>query len=358
MKSPVRIILEEDISDGKLDEAETEEGGLGEKKTYENQMMEEIYKKQLEGADEDGDESEISDLSEYSLPPSKSRKNPFFIVIIILKAWIDTFKKSTYQTVYNNTTWLDEKTQEFIQHDGDKAMYNDLNFKIHVTQRSIAQIETELAEAVSIFEKLEYQHNEFKKIMDDYPVMEGSNSVTQQISQVQQEVKALQMLFWQEATKIKTCSKWLSEAMSHRNTEAIKAATVEMSKILEETEKLTSENRKEAKLMSQIAINTQKDGQSMKIIAILTMIFLPGSFVSSVFGWNIISFDVSEDGSQSLAISKQGLQIFLIFFFTFTIVTISGCWIWVSNSQKSLTLANADIQRSGEDEKTVGEDSP
>ncbi|KAF3317954.1 hypothetical protein TWF173_009774 [Orbilia oligospora] len=358
MKSPVRIILEEDISDGKLDEAETEEGGLGEKKTYENQMVEEIYKEQLEGADEDSNESEISDLSEYSLPPSESRKNPFFIVIIILKAWIDTFKKSTYQTVYNNTTWLDEKTQEFIQHDGDKAMYNDLNFKIHVTQRSIAQIETELAEAVSIFEKLEYQHNRFKKIMDDYPVMEGSNSVTQQISQVQQEVKALQMLFWQEATKIKTCSKWLSEAMSHRNTEAIKAATVEMSKILEETEKLTSENRKEAKLMSQIAINTQKDGQSMKIIAILTMIFLPGSFVSSVFGWNIISFDVSEDGSQSLAISKQGLQIFLIFFFTFTFVTISGCWIWVSNSQKSLTLANADIQRSGEDEKAVEEDSP
>ncbi|KAF3108574.1 hypothetical protein TWF102_010699 [Orbilia oligospora] len=148
--------------------------------------------------------------------------------------------------------------------------------------------------------------------------------------------------------------------MSHRNTEAIKAATVEMSKILEQTGKLTAENRKEAKLMSQIAINTQKDGQSMKIIAILTMIFLPGSFVSSVFGWNIISFDVSEDGSQSLVISKGGLQIFLISFFTFTIVTISGCWIWiwVWNSQKSLTLANADIQRSGEDEKAVEEDSP
>ncbi|KAF3195347.1 hypothetical protein TWF225_003745 [Orbilia oligospora] len=366
IKIPVKIpshgiVLEEDISDGKLDGAGTEEGGLGGKKTDENQMVEEeIYEKQLEEADEreineldgrgngedtnaeetgkernedeDDNESEASDSSGYILPLPTSRQDPFFIVIIVLKAWINTFKKSTYQTVYNNTTWLDDKTQEFIRNKGDKTMYDDLNFKIH--------------------------HNEFRNITGFVSFMKGSRSVKQQICQVEQEVKALQMLFWQEATKIETCSKWLSEAMSHRNTEAIKAATVEMSKILEQTEKLTAENRKEAKLMSQIAINTQKDGQSMKIIAILTMIFLPGSFVSSVFGWNIISFDVSEDGSQSLVISKQGLQIFLISFFTFTIVTISGCWIWVWNSQKSLTLANADIQRSGEDEKAVEEDSP
>ncbi|KAF3176468.1 hypothetical protein TWF751_003503 [Orbilia oligospora] len=374
------------ISDSKLDEAGTEEGGLGGKKKDENQMVEEeIYEKQLEGADEreineldgrgnsedtnaeetgkernedeDDNESEASDPYCYIFPHSTSRQDPFFIVIIVLKAWINTFKKSTYQTVYNNTTWLDEKTQEFIRNKGDKIMYDDLNCKIHVTQRSIAQIETELAEAISIFEQLEYKHNEFRGLTEFAPLV-GPYLVVRQICQVVQEAKTLRMLFWQEATKIETCSKWLSEAMSHRNTEAIKAATVEMSKILEQTGKLTAENRKEAKLMSQIAINTQKDGQSMKIIAILTMIFLPGSFVSSVFGWNIISFDVSEDGSQSLVISKQGLQIFLISFFTFTIVTISGCWIWVWNSQKSLTLANADIQRSGEDEKAVEEDSP
>ncbi|KAF3103834.1 hypothetical protein TWF706_004866 [Orbilia oligospora] len=186
IKIPVKIpshgiILEEDISDGKLDGAGTEEGGLGGKKTDENQMVEEeIYEKQLEGADEreinelngrgngedtnaeetgkernedeDDNESEVSDSSGYILPPSTSRQDPFFIVIIVLKAWINTFKKSTYQTVYNNTTWLDQKTQEFIRNEDDKTMYDDLNFKIHVTQRSIAQIETELAEAISIFE--------------------------------------------------------------------------------------------------------------------------------------------------------------------------------------------------------------
>ncbi|KAF3220256.1 hypothetical protein TWF679_009635 [Orbilia oligospora] len=366
-------------------EAETERG-LAEKRTGEDQMDEQygsnvyndppelydgLYKKNKredtgiggvgQERNDNKNESGISGLPQSSLPPPSlaiGPEDPYFIVIVILKAWIDNFKKGAHKTVHNNTTWLDEKTQTFIRFGGDRAMYDDLNFKIHITQRTIAQIETEIGEAVSIFEQLESQHNLFLKIPESRPSMEGSGLVRHQIRQIEQEGIALQRLFRQEAIKIETCSRWLSEAMSQRNTEAIKAATTAMSEVLEETKKLTKENRKEAKLMSQIAINTQKDGQSMKIIAILTMIFLPGSFVSSVFGWNIISFDVSEDGGQSLVISKQGLQIFLISFFTFTLVTISGCWIWVSNSQKSLTLANADIQRIGEDEKAVGEDSP
>ncbi|KAK6513744.1 hypothetical protein TWF506_008181 [Arthrobotrys conoides] len=283
-------------------------------------------------------------------PSYKEPHDPYFIIIIILKVWIDTFKQSTYEAVYNNTTWLDEKIQEFIKLGGSRTAYDDLNFKIHTTQRSIAQINTEISETVSIFTQLADQHKKFKLAIS-YGGIPESELVHQQIDRLKQQIEGLQRMFLQEQTKIETCSRWLSEAMSHRNTEAIKAATTAMSGILEQTEKLTAESRKEAKLMSQIAINTQKDGQSMKIIAILTMIFLPGSFVSSVFGWNIISFDVSDDGSQRLVISTQGLQIFFIFFFLFTFITILGCWIWVSNSQKNLTLANADIQRSDEDNK-------
>jgi hypothetical protein len=44
----------------------------------------------------------------------------------------------------------------------------------------------------------------------------------------------------------------------------------------------------------------------MKIIAFFTMIYLPGSFVSSIFGWSIINFSVdTATNRQSVVVGEQ-----------------------------------------------------
>jgi len=60
----------------------------------------------------------------------------------------------------------------------------------------------------------------------------------------------------------------------------------------------------------------------MKIIAFFTMIYLPGSFVSSIFGWSIISFSVDEaTNRQSIVVGEQ--------------------WKWYVAITVSLTVATA-----------------
>ncbi|KAF3082250.1 hypothetical protein TWF594_005073 [Orbilia oligospora] len=107
-----------------------------------------------------------------------------------------------------------------------------------------------------------------------------------------------------------------------------------MRQIAEESKKIAEANSKESETMTQIAKSTQKDSQSMKVLAFLTMMYLPGAFVSSIFGWSIISFDVSEDGTQQLVVAKEW-RLFVISTVALTIGTVLGClcWIWVNRKK-------------------------
>jgi Mg2+ and Co2+ transporter CorA len=67
-----------------------------------------------------------------------------------------------------------------------------------------------------------------------------------------------------------------------------------------------------------IARETKADSSSMKTIAALTMIFLPGTFTSSVFSMNIV------DGAPWWAYVAVTLPL--------TVVTITAWWFWTTFS--------------------------
>ena len=71
-----------------------------------------------------------------------------------------------------------------------------------------------------------------------------------------------------------------------------------------------------------IAIKTNEDSSSMRTIAALTMIFLPGTFISSVFG---MTFFDSADGS-FFVLKKWWL--YLAITVPLTLVTVGVWWSW------------------------------
>ena len=76
-------------------------------------------------------------------------------------------------------------------------------------------------------------------------------------------------------------------------------------------------------------INKQ-DTQSMKTIAVATLVFLPGTFVSAIFSTGIFNFQASEPPNEPKTISKYG-WIYLLSCILSTIITLVAwlgwyCW--------------------------------
>lgn len=73
----------------------------------------------------------------------------------------------------------------------------------------------------------------------------------------------------------------------------------------------------------EIARDTRRDSSSMKAIAILTMIFLPASSVSSFFGMGFFS----NDGSNELQVAHQW-WMFIVVTLPVTAIVIAIWWTW------------------------------
>jgi hypothetical protein len=74
------------------------------------------------------------------------------------------------------------------------------------------------------------------------------------------------------------------------------------------------------------SINKQ-DTDSMKTIAVVTLVFLPATFVSAIFSTGIFNFHASEPGDQPRTISKYGWVYLLVCLLSTTLTLVSWeCW--------------------------------
>jgi hypothetical protein len=77
-----------------------------------------------------------------------------------------------------------------------------------------------------------------------------------------------------------------------------------------------------------IAREARKDSMSMKIIAAVTLIYLPATFVCSLFGTNLVSFDTSPNSNQSEFVVSRWWWLYLAFAIPLTVLTMFGFWLW------------------------------
>lgn len=79
---------------------------------------------------------------------------------------------------------------------------------------------------------------------------------------------------------------------------------------------------------ARIARDARKDSMSMKIIAAVTLIYLPATFVCSLFGTNLVVLDTSPDGSEPSFVVSKLWWLYLAFAAPLTMLTIFGFWLW------------------------------
>ncbi|KAJ5312184.1 hypothetical protein N7508_003014 [Penicillium antarcticum] len=92
-----------------------------------------------------------------------------------------------------------------------------------------------------------------------------------------------------------------------------------------------------------IAREARKDSMSMKIIAAVTLIYLPATFVCSLFGTNLVAFDTSPGSNGAEFLVSRWWWLYFAFAIPLTVLTMFGFWLWrrfrgtPSNIQKKFT---------------------
>lgn len=78
---------------------------------------------------------------------------------------------------------------------------------------------------------------------------------------------------------------------------------------------------------AQIAHEARKDSTSMKVIAAVTMFYLPATFVCSLFGTNLVALDTSDPGQPTFVVSRMW-WLYLACAVPLTVVTMLGFVAW------------------------------
>ncbi|KAK2765206.1 hypothetical protein FQN54_008905 [Arachnomyces sp. PD_36] len=89
----------------------------------------------------------------------------------------------------------------------------------------------------------------------------------------------------------------------------------------------SSINLRIAAQSANIARESRKDSMSMKVIAGLTLLYLPAMFVCSLFGTNLIALDTSTSGEPTFVVSRLW-WMYLAFAVPLTVLTMSGFLLW------------------------------
>lgn len=118
--------------------------------------------------------------------------------------------------------------------------------------------------------------------------------------------------------------------IEHRNVQANKDLANRAQESQEHMERLT-------KHMSSLAEKTQQETVSMRIITLVTLFFLPATFVCTLFSTDIIQFEAIDGGSFKELFSIQALRVFFAITIPLMVVTFTAWYIlawWIKNRQK------------------------
>ncbi len=92
-----------------------------------------------------------------------------------------------------------------------------------------------------------------------------------------------------------------------------------------------------------IAQGARQDSYAMKTIAVLTIFFLPATFISSLLGTNLFALDTSGNGKAKLIVSELW-WIYLVSAVPLTLFTLLVWWIylqWLLQARKKRLVKRA-----------------
>ncbi|EPE29986.1 hypothetical protein GLAREA_01146 [Glarea lozoyensis ATCC 20868] len=90
--------------------------------------------------------------------------------------------------------------------------------------------------------------------------------------------------------------------------------------------------------MHQIAIKTKKETVSMRIITLVTLFFLPGTFISTIMSTDIVQYKISDNGKSQEIFQLGALQLYLAITLPLMFITFAswyGVYYWVDWKEKA-----------------------
>ncbi|KAF3388167.1 hypothetical protein DPV78_012196 [Talaromyces pinophilus] len=114
---------------------------------------------------------------------------------------------------------------------------------------------------------------------------------------------------------------------------------------------MTEHSSRENSQLKDIAEATQKDSEVMKTIAVMTMFYLPASFVATLLSMGIFNFDFESGSSGSIALSSYW-WIYVVVTIPLTISTFLFFWLMQRKPQHGKKkTASQNTQQASTDER-------
>jgi len=114
--------------------------------------------------------------------------------------------------------------------------------------------------------------------------------------------------------------------------------------IAAESKHIAAESTQIAKKSASIAYETRRDSAAMKTIATLTMLYLPATFICSLFGTNFFALSTNGPGDPVFVVSNLW-WMYLVLAIPLTCLNLFVWRVWLNRRKRRLSVGggNEDI---------------
>lgn len=246
--------------------------------------------------------------------------------------------RASNQPVLNQQTVAEETVMDDLENETHDEAEDDKQFSVVEMQR-IQAIEEKLNSTLLV---LRSNSDALSQLRDFYSsisirYLNGQSCFKKDVEHFSCIVGNILSDLKMQASRLETLQKLLSDRkilfnaiIEHRNAEANKELARRAQKSQDNMEKMTNQ-------MSDIAEKTQQETVSMRIITLVTLFFLPGTFISTLMSTSIIQFDPDEHGGFKKLYSSEALRFFFKVSAPLMIVTFIawyGIYLWVNHRQR------------------------
>ncbi|OCK74103.1 hypothetical protein K432DRAFT_364013 [Lepidopterella palustris CBS 459.81] len=150
--------------------------------------------------------------------------------------------------------------------------------------------------------------------------------------------------------RIRNQSKAIFSLIAQRDNQLNIEISQSMKKLAEESRKDNQLNIQIAKSSARIAEESRRDSASMKTIAVLTLVFLPGTSIASIFSMTMFNWNATA----GQAVASKWLWIYFVITIPLTLLILLGWLWWFRRSQRTHQNRWKDVEASLEFTDTVG----
>ncbi|RFU28625.1 hypothetical protein B7463_g7720, partial [Scytalidium lignicola] len=139
-----------------------------------------------------------------------------------------------------------------------------------------------------------------------------------------------------------TITKTLLRLLADRKTllyGILQHSSMEANNLLAQKAQQSAENMEKMTMdMNAIAVKTKQETVSMRIITLVTLFFLPGTFVSTIMSTSIVQWDRNADGESKENFQMAALKVYLIITVPLMVVSFGawyGVYWWVDRKERN-----------------------